>query len=231
MSILLLSTNLLGDEAYIQVENLVPPDTPQTFRICPEELIADDVSWAVGEWNRALALYGTPVKMEVGDANCTARIISVDSPLQGESGGTIEIPLREGVNTSQLTEQLRFWMLGEFKVTVWRAEDVRLRRAIILHELGHVLLLAHIVGFRGLGPKPVMLDNMDPNNPPTALTDLDAYHAWLAYSFCRERACGMLHVRMPNPLLTSLVATSTSAVVAAVLAGVGGGRVGGRGKG
>ena len=218
----ILVANFPGEEAVMHVGDPILPDTPSMFRICPEPPLEEDVEWAVNEWNRAFKAYGVPIRLQVASDNCTARVKPTDSPLQGEFGGTVEVPPREGVDPSTVKPyEIRFWMLGEFQVTVWAAENAGLRRAIILHELGHVLFLGHIYDYRGFGPRPVMMDQIDPDNPTTQVTDMDAYLAWLKYSFCREKACGLIHVRMVNPVIGSSVAVSVSAAMAAVLVKVG----------
>ena len=224
------AAGVLGTEAYLEVANYpIPPDTPSLFIICPEPPLEEDVRWAAGEWNKAFERYSVPLRMEVAADRCTARVKSSDIPLEGEEGefgGLVEIPPKEGVITSEIPpEDIRFSMFGEIKVTVWNAEDVRLRRAVILHELGHVILLNHIRDYKGLGPKPVMLTELDTANPPESLTELDAQLAWLTHSFCRDKACGIFYVRIPNALASAIVATAVSAVVALACVVVDFGRV------
>jgi hypothetical protein len=216
----MLMANFPGEEAVLHVgSTIVPPDTPNVFRVCPEKALEEDLTWAVDEWNRALKHYDVPVRMEVVDHDCIIRVKPSDKPLAGEFGGAVEISPKEGVNTS---EPIRFSMFKEILVTVWVADDPSLRRAIILHELGHALLLGHILDYKGPGPRPVMAVELDVNNPTTYVTEMDAYLAWLTHSFCRQKACGLMYVKMPNPVAASAIASAASATLAVVLTTVGG---------
>jgi hypothetical protein len=229
--VILLQTNALGVEAVAYVSSLMPPDFPEVLRICADPSLEGDVGWAVGEWNRALAPYDIGMRFELVRDGCTAYVQPSDRPL-GETGegdvaiGTIEIkPKNWTPGMIAGPEDMRFSKLDVIKVIVWNTDNMRLRRAAILHELGHVLFLTHLVDFRGIGPKPVMLDRLDRDNPPESVTELDAYLAWLTHSFCRGKACPLMYVRMPNAPASAAAATMVSAAVMVTLVVVDFGRV------
>jgi hypothetical protein len=67
-----------------------------------------------------------------------------------------------------------------------------------------------------------MAEELDVNNPTTYVTEMDAYLAWLTHSFCRQKACGLMYVKMPNPVAASAIASAASATLAVVLTTVGG---------
>ena len=221
--ILLLQTNALGVEAVAHINPLMPPDLPEVLRVCADPSLEGDVAWAAGEWSRALASYGVRLRLESARDGCAAYVQSSDTPLGENLGGhigigTIEIkPKNWKPGMIAGPDDMRFSNLDVIKVTVWNTDNARLRRGAILHELGHVLFLSHLVDFRGIGPRPVMLDRMDPGNPPESVTELDAYFAWLTHSYCRDKACPLMHVRMSNALASAAVATAVSAGVALTL--------------
>jgi hypothetical protein len=227
---LLLQTNVLGSEAVVQVD-MVPLDIPDVLRVCSDPSLEYEVIWAVGEWNRALESYGVRLRLEPAREGCAAYIQPSNTPpgktLEGDIGiATIDIkPKNWTPGTIIPADEIRFSMFDVMNVTIWNTDNERLRRAAILHELGHVLFLTHLTDFRGFGPKPVMLDLLDPDNPPESVTELDAYLAWFTHSFCKDKACPLTLVKVPNPHVSAAVATAASAAIAAVLAVVDLGRV------
>jgi len=220
--ILLLQTNVFGVEAVAHVLSPIPPDFPEVLRVCADPVLEGDVAWAAGEWNRALASYGLRLRLEPVGEDCAVYVQSSDVPLGGLgenrlAGGMIDIkPKNWTLGTVVSPEEIRFSML-DIRLTVWGTENVALRRGIILHELGHALLLSHLVDFRGTGPRPVMLEDIHLANPPESVTELDAYLAWLTHSYCRDKACPLMHVRVQNAPASAVVATAVSAGVALTL--------------
>jgi hypothetical protein len=203
---------VFGEEAYLEMPGYpLPSDTPNLFRICAEPGMNEDVLWAVEQWNKALTKHEVPVRMQVVSTDCIARVKPIEEPMMGEFGGTVVFSPKEGINASKIPpESIGFWVFGEIQVVVWNTENVSLRRAILLHELGHLLLLNHIRDYKGFGPKPIMSPELDIRNPPQSVTDFDAYMAWLRYSFCRDKACGTFYVKNPNPPAASIAAIITT---------------------
>lgn len=214
----MLAANFPGEEGSAVALKIGVEDFPATVRICPEEPLEEDVAWAVEEWNRAFKAYDTPLRMEVAADDCLARVKPTYTPLGGEFGGQMDWVPREGVNVSALNPEEVSFRMFEIQITVWAVEDRTLRRAIILHELGHAILLGHIEGYKGPGPRPVMSAEMSARNPTAKVTDMDAYYARFRHSpFCKTYGCGKIHIRMVNPVYASTIATLTSAGIAGVL--------------